>query len=109
MKRCWFVLLLICALAPPAAAARRASRPVTIRDLGGLPAASLARREFLDAFRATMDEDLPYENRTNGTWSMSGPQLNSFRVLDAAPPDAACVLDITLGRPAQVRVTRPNR
>ncbi len=107
MKRCWFVLSLMCALASPAAAARD-TLPVTIRDFVGLPADSLDRREFLEAFRATMDGDLPYENRAGGTWSVSGPQMNSFRLLEAAPPDAAWVLDITLGLPPQVRVTRPR-
>ena len=104
MKRCWFVLFLLCALARPAAA--RDTMPVTIQDFVGLPADSLDRREFLDAFRAAMDQDMPCEMRAGETWSASGPRLNAFRLLDAAPADQAWVLDLTLGLPPQVRVSR---
>ena len=101
------VLVLPSATAQPVAAAG-ATLPVSIERFVGLPADSLDRGELLVAFRAAMDADLPCEKRVGEAWTPSGPRRNLFRIVDAAPPDAAWLLDLEIGVPPQIRVAQPK-
>jgi hypothetical protein len=104
-QRRWFLLPLLLVLARPVAAAEN-TLPVTIDRFVGVPADSADRRDLMQAFRATMDGELPCERRSGDTWTPSGPHRNPFRVVDVAPSDAAWTLDLELGVPSQIRVAR---
>jgi hypothetical protein len=105
MHRRWALLPLLLVLAAPARAAD-STLPVTLTRFAGLPADSTDRKEFMEAFRATMEADLPCESRQGDAWSSSGPRRNPFRVVDVAPPDEAWTLDLSIRIPPTVRIVR---
>jgi hypothetical protein len=106
MHRGWALLpLLLLTLASPGAAAQ-STLPVTITRFVGLPADSADRILFMQSFRDAMDSDLPCEQRKGDAWSSSGPRRNAFRLVDAAAPDEAWTLELSLGIPPPVRVVR---
>jgi hypothetical protein len=97
--------LLLLALASPDAAAQ-STLPVTLTRFVGLPADSADRTVFMHSFRDAMDADLPCEQRKADAWSASGPRRNPFRLVDAAAPDEAWTLELSLGLPPPVKVVR---
>lgn len=105
MKRLGWLLSVWFVLASPALAAS-GTLVVTLNGFVGLPADSSARGEFMEAFHAAMDADLPCEKRQGDTWTTSGPRRNEFRLVDVAPPDAAWTLMLNIGVPPAVRVAR---
>jgi hypothetical protein len=105
LHRCTIALMFSVVLAAPIPAAA-ATLPVTLTHFVGLPPDSLERAEFLDGFHAAMDADLPCELKKGDVWSDAGPRRNLFRLVDVAPPDEAWSLDLSLGLPPTVRVTR---
>ena len=100
-------LPLLLALASPAVAAENLLS-VTLTGMVGTPADSSERREFMDAFRAAMDADLPCEQRSGDAWTSAGPRRNPFRLVDAAPPGSAWTLELSIGVPPEIRVRRPK-
>jgi len=103
MRRGWPLLLLL--LASPGAAAQSVL-PVTVTRFVGMPADSAGRIAFMHGFRDAMDGDLPCEQRNGDAWSASGPRRNPFRLVDAAAPDEAWTLELSLGLPPPVKVVR---
>src|SRR6266511_5082896 len=109
----WFgVVLALATLAggSPAGAASDGTLPVMLDSFIGMPNDSVSRREFLDGFQAAFDAgELSYEKRVGDHWASSGEQRSRFRLVDAAPSDAAWKLSLSVGLPARVRVTQRKR
>ena len=111
MRRLVFVILI--ALAPglvpaaPVHAAGQSARSVVLSRFVGLPADSAARGVFLEAFHAEMDaESWPSEKRINDEWKADTKRTNFFHLVDAAAPDEAWTLDLSIRVPPEVRVAR---
>jgi hypothetical protein len=82
-------------------------RPAILNRFVGLPADSAARGALMDAFRAEMDlEAWPCEAREGDHWSKPEQRTNFYRIVDAAPPDEAWTLDLSIRVPPEVRVAR---
>jgi len=107
MNRRGILLFLVCAWLGSTATAGARTLPVVLHSFVGLPSDSLARGELLDAFRRTMDAELPLELKSGDAWSTSGPRPNPFRLVDAVSPEDAWTLDLSLGLPSRVIVRRP--
>ena len=111
------VALLACAGTRPAPAsagdphaAEHTTIVVTLQSFNGMPADSASREIFLDAFQQEFDADeLPWQRRIGETWATSGERRNRFRLVDLAAPEAAWAVDITIGLPPPVVITRPRQ
>lgn len=91
----------------PAFAAGEGVRGVVLQRFVGQPADSAARGVMLEAFRAELDLDAwPCESRAAGSWGKPEPRTNLFRLVDAAAPDEAWTLDLSIRIPPEVRVAR---
>jgi len=55
-----------------------------------------------------MDADLPAEALAGGVWSSAGTRRNPFRLMDAASPEEAWLVEVSVGLPPPVRVIRPQ-
>src|SRR5262245_31951109 len=95
----WIAVAAVAALAAagPALAATSAPLVVTIDDIVGLPTDSLSRGEFMGAFRAEFAAgELPCEKRVDERWSSSGERRSHFQLVDAASPDEAWTLHLSV-------------
>lgn len=85
----------------------KSARGVLLHRFVGQPADSAARGVLMEAFRAEMDLDAwPCESRAADTWSTAEPRTNFFRLVDAAAPEEAWSVDLSIRIPPEVRVTR---
>lgn len=77
----------------------------------GVPPDSNSRAEFESAFRGAFAADeLPGERLTAGNaWKAGLPLPNHFRLLEGMLAGDAWMLDISIGAPAPLRVTRPDQ
>jgi len=109
----WFGVVLTLATLACGSAARAApdaTVPVTLDSFIGMPNDSTSRREFFDAFQAAFDAgELPQQKREGDRWASSGEQRSRFRLVDAAPSDAAWKLSLSIGLPARVLVAQRKR
>ncbi len=100
-------LLLVLMAAPSAHAT---ALPVMIQRFIGTPADSSSRGVFMAGFQSEFAAGpLRCEHRVGDTWSAVDAKPNPFVRVDAANPDDAWVLDITIGVPPEVRITRPRK
>lgn len=100
-------LLLVLVAAPCTGAS---TLPVTIQGFFGTPADSASRNVFNAGFQSEFAAgQLRCEHRTGDAWSAADAKPNPFVRVDAANPEDAWVLDITIGVPPEVRVTRPRK
>ena len=92
---------------PPAFAAGESVRGVLLHRFVGQPADSAARSVLMEAFRAELGLDAwPCESRADDTWGKPEPRTNFFRLVDAAAPDEAWSVDLSIRVPPEVRVAR---
>jgi len=83
---------------------------VTLQAINGAPADSASRLVFMGAFEQEFDSDqLPWQMRNGETWRSSGPVPNRFHLVDLAAPEDAWTLEVTIGLPPSVMVTRPKQ
>ena len=111
MRRTLIALSLALLTTPPASAAEDVAtspqptlRPVLVVKLLGLPADSVARGVMLAAFREEMNASrLRCEKRVGGEWIPGDSVANAFQFLDAAAPDVAWTLELSVRVPQPVR------
>ena len=111
MRRTLLALSLTLLTALPASAAEGEAtsspptvHPVLVVKLLGMPADSVARGAMLAAFREEMNASmLRCEKRVGGEWIPGDSVANAFQFLDAAPPDKAWTLDLSVRVPQPVR------
>ena len=96
-----------------AANARAAETPtivVVLQSFNGMPADSTSRATFLNAFQEEFDAtELRWQKRDGERWGSSGERRNRFRLVDAAAPEAAWALDVTIGVPPPVIVQQQKQ
>lgn len=99
-------LLAVFILAP---GVRAETLPVTIQGFVGTPADSSSRREFMTGFKDEFAAgELRCESSTGDAWGPTDARRSPFVLVDAAGSDHAWALDITIGVPPEVRITRPK-
>ncbi len=110
MKRISRLLLPLMLMLMAAPTARASTLPVTIQGFVGTPADSSSRDVFMAGFHSEFAAGkLRCEHRVGETWSALDAKPSPFVLVDAANPDDAWVLDITIGVPPEVRITRPKK
>ena len=111
MPRTLLALALLTLLSAPvrgadgaAEAEKPVTRPVLIIKFMGLPADSVSRGVMLAAFREEMTASLlRCEKRVGSEWAPGDSVLNTFQLLDVAPPGEAWTLDLSVRVPPPVR------
>ena len=90
-----------------ACAAEPSTIVVTIQSFTGAPADSASRLVFMGAFEQAFDaEEMSWQKRTAESWDSSGERRNRYRLFDAAAPEVAWTLELTIGLPPPVVVTQ---
>ena len=108
------VTLLVAAAATASAGATPGAlgtpRFVQLTSIEGLPPDSLARGQFLDAFRGVFaEEQLDAEKLVGEEWRPGLRFSNRFRLLEGFPADDAWTLQIVVGAPPAVIVARRKK
>lgn len=89
---------------------RAETLPVTMQGFVGTPADSSSRRRFMAGFDQEFAEGkLRCERQTGDHWLAGEAKPNPFVLVDAVSADQAWLLDISIGVPSEVRVTRPKK
>jgi hypothetical protein len=113
MKRTWFgwgVAMALLAFPGAGRAAEPATLIVTLQSFTGMPADSVTRDVFVNAFQQEFDAgEVRWQRRNGEAWSDSGERRNRFRLVDLAAPEDAWTLDVTIGLPPPVVITTPKQ